>query len=120
MTQKNAKNNSPRDHHHKVHDIPHVPEVAVLVQDEAHGDDLGAHLHGEDPHEDWLQLLQLQGQDGLVVVGNPGVHGHDNTVSHDGDDDQPFEGWPCHEPNKQSPANKSCLNITWMIISPMT
>lgn len=49
----------PRYNHNKVHDVPHVAEVGVLVEDEAHCDDLGAHLHSEDPHEDGLQLLQL-------------------------------------------------------------
>ena len=34
-----------------------VPEVGVRVQDEAHGQDLGAHLHSVDTCEDWLQLL---------------------------------------------------------------
>ncbi len=49
----------PRDDNHKVHDVPGVSEVGVGVEDEAHGDDLGAHLHREDAHEDRLQLLQL-------------------------------------------------------------
>ena len=93
----------PRYNHNKVHDVPHVAEVGVLVEDEAHRDDLGAHLHSEDPHEDGLQLLQLQGEDGFVVAGNPGVHGHDDTVAHDGDNDEPFEGRPGDEPDKQSP-----------------
>ena len=37
----------PRHHHHEVHDVPHIPEVGVLVEDEAHRHYLGAHLHGE-------------------------------------------------------------------------
>ena len=73
------------------------------MEDEAHGDNLGAHLHREDPHEHGLQLLQLQGEDGLVVAGDPRVHGHDDTVAHDGDDNEPLEGGPGDEPDKQSP-----------------
>ena len=41
----------------KVHDVPGVPQVRVWVEDEAHGNDLGAHLHGEDPEEVGLQLV---------------------------------------------------------------
>ena len=79
------------------------------MEDEAHGDDLGAHLHREDAHEDRLELLQLQRQDGLVVARYPGVHGHDHAVAHDGDDDQPLEGRPCHEPDKQPPETQQHL-----------
>ena len=73
------------------------------MKNESHGNDFSAHLHGENSHEDRLKLLQLQGQDGLVVVGDPGVHGHDHAVRHDRDDDQPLKGGPSHEPNKQPP-----------------
>ena len=76
------------------------------MEDEAHGYDLGAHLHSEDSHEHRLQLLQLQGQDGLVVASDPGVHGHDDAVAHDGDDNHPLEGCPSDEPDKQSPELK--------------
>ena len=41
----------------KVHDVPGVPQIRVWVEDEAHGNDLGAHLHGEDPEEVGLQLV---------------------------------------------------------------
>ena len=34
-----------------------VPEVGVGVHDEAHGENLGAHLHGVDARENWFQLL---------------------------------------------------------------
>ena len=44
----------------EVHDVPHVAHVAVLVEDESHGEDPRAHLHREDDHEDGLELL-LQG-----------------------------------------------------------
>ena len=47
----------PRDDDNKVHDVPGVPEVGVRMEDEAHGHDLGDHLHGEDAHEVRLQLL---------------------------------------------------------------
>lgn len=57
------------------------------MKDESHGDNFCAHLHSEDSHKDWLKLLELKGQDGLVIVGDPAVHGHDHTVGHDGDDD---------------------------------
>jgi len=73
------------------------------MKDEPHGHNLGAHLHGEDTHEDRLQLLQLKGQDRLVVVRYPAVHGHDHAVGHDGDDNQPFKRRPGHKPNKQAP-----------------
>ena len=47
----------PRHNDNKVHDVPGVPQVRVWVEDEAHGNDLGAHLHGEDPEEVGLQLV---------------------------------------------------------------
>ena len=47
----------PRCHHEEVHEVPGVPHVASLVEHEAEGEDLGAHLRGEDHHEDNLQLL---------------------------------------------------------------
>ena len=56
------------------------------MKDESHGNYFGAHLHSKDSHEDRLELLQLKGQDGLVIVRNPTVHGHDHTVGHNGDD----------------------------------
>ena len=73
------------------------------MKDESHGHDLGAHLHGEDAHEDRLQFLQLEGEDSLVIVRNPAVHAHHHAVGHDGDDDQPLEGRPGNKPNKQAP-----------------
>lgn len=94
--------NLPRHNDHKVHDIPHVAKIRVFMKNESHGNDFGAHFHSKDNHKDYLKLLQLQGQDGLVVVGDPGVHGHDDTIGHDGDDDQPFKWRPGHKPNKQS------------------
>ena len=51
---------SPGHDHNEVHDVPCVPEVGVRVEDEAHGHDLGDHLHGEDAHEVRLQLLLQQ------------------------------------------------------------
>lgn len=47
----------PRDDHDKVHDVPRVPEVAVLVEDKPVGQDFDNHLQGEDAHEDGLQLF---------------------------------------------------------------
>ena len=41
----------PRDDDHKVHDVPHVPQVAAGVQDESLSQDLEARLHGEDAQE---------------------------------------------------------------------
>ena len=54
-------------------------------------------------HEDWLQLLQLEGEDGLVVVGDSAVHWHNHAVGHNGDDYQPLKRRPSHEPDKQTP-----------------
>ena len=89
------------------------------MENESHGHYLGAHLDSEDSlqrynlnalkslllryHKDWLQLLQLEGEDGLVVVGDPAVHRHDHAVGHDGDDYQPLKRGPSHEPDKQTP-----------------
>lgn len=39
--------NLPGDHDHKVHDVPHAPEVAAGVEDEALRQDLEGGLHGE-------------------------------------------------------------------------
>ena len=89
------------------------------MEDEAHRHYLGAHLDSEDSlqrynlnalksllvryHKDWLQLLQLEGKDGLVVVGDSAVHRHDHAVGHNGDDYQPLKWGPSHEPDKQTP-----------------
>jgi hypothetical protein len=40
------------------------------VEYEAHGDDLGAHLHREDAHEDRLQLLQLMERERFGLAGS--------------------------------------------------
>ena len=40
--------NVPRYHDNKIHDVPHVPEVGVLVENESHRHYLGAHLDCED------------------------------------------------------------------------
>ena len=88
------------------------------MEDEAHGYDLGAHLHREDAHEDRLQLLQLQRQDGLVLVGDPGVHGHDDTVGHDGDDDQPFKRRPSDKPDKKASENKNSEHMNHGLFRP--
>ena len=79
------------------------------MEDETHGDDLGAHLHCKDPHEVGLQLLQLKGEDSLVSVGKVSVHGHDDTVGHDGQDDAVLERSAVDEPLHQS--SKVCQSI---------
>ena len=59
---------SPRDDDDKVHDVPEVPHVAVGVEDEAEGQDLGAHLDREDHHEDGLQVfLQSDGENDFKI-----------------------------------------------------
>ena len=40
------------------------------------------------------------------------AHGTYHTVGHDGDDDHPFEGGPCDEPNKKSPGRQKLENQT--------
>ena len=42
---------SPGDDDDKVHDVPHVPEVAARVEHEALRQDLEARLHSEDAQE---------------------------------------------------------------------
>ena len=46
---------------------------------------------------------QFYGHDGLVIVGQFVVHRHDDTVGHDGDDDDPVEGWPVDQPGHHLP-----------------
>lgn len=41
----------PREHHHKVHDIPSIPQVRVLVEGEAQSQDLDPGFKTEDPNE---------------------------------------------------------------------
>ena len=48
---------SPRYDDDEVHDVPRIPQVTPLVTDEAVGQDLDRHLHGEDAHEHGLELL---------------------------------------------------------------
>ena len=58
--------------------------------------------------ESWMFVVgktthQLDGHDGLVIVGEFVVHGHDDTVGHDGDDDDPVEGRPVDQPSHHLP-----------------
>ena len=46
---------------------------------------------------------QLKGQHRLVPARQVGVHGHDDTVGDDSQDDQPLEGGPADEPHEQPP-----------------
>ena len=55
-----ADRNSPRDDDDKVHDVPHVPEVAARVEHEALRQDLEARLHREDAQEVGLGRLLRQ------------------------------------------------------------
>ena len=98
-----------RDDHDEIHDVPGIPQVRVRVEDKTHRDNLGAHLDSEDSHEVRLQLLQLQGEDCLVSVGQVGVHGHDHTVGHDGQDDAVLERSAVDKPLHQS--SKMCQSI---------
>ena len=50
-----------------------------------------------------LDTCQLYGHDGLVVIWKLVVQSHDNTVGHDGDDDDPLEGRPVDQPGHQLP-----------------
>ena len=44
---------------------------------------------------------QFDGHDGLVVVGELVVEGHNDAVGHDGEDDDPLEGRPVNQPGHQ-------------------
>ena len=46
---------------------------------------------------------QFYGHDGLVIVGQFVIHRHDDTVCHDGDDDDPVEGRPVDQPGHHLP-----------------
>ena len=45
---------SPRGHDKEVHEVPGISHVTSLVEHEAQSEYLGAHLRGEDHHEDDL------------------------------------------------------------------
>lgn len=47
----------PREDHHEVHDIPAVPKVGALVENEAQGYDLDARLEAKDPNEVRLRVI---------------------------------------------------------------
>ena len=49
------------------------------------------------------ETYQLYGHDGLVIVGQFVIHRHDDTVCHDGDDDDPVEGRPVDQPRHHLP-----------------
>ena len=66
---------------------------------------------------------QLEGEHGLVSVGEVGVHGHDDAVGDDGQDDAVLEGAAVDQPLHQPPdgvggfedeqaANKRDIDIT--------
>lgn len=48
---------SPREHHHKVHDVPSIPQVGVLMEGETKCQDLYSRLKTEDPYEVWLCVI---------------------------------------------------------------
>ena len=116
----------PWDHHDEIHDVPGVPEIGVRVEDETHGDNLGAHLHCEDSHEVRLEFLlniiihfnqvlflcecyQLKCKNCFVSIRKVSVHGHDHTVGHDGQDDAVLERSAVDKPLHQS--SKMCQSI---------
>ena len=58
----------------------------------------------------WVNILEeigvvadLECEDGLVAVGEVGIHGHDHTVGYDRQDDQVLERGPAHKPDKHPP-----------------
>ena len=91
------------------------------MENESHGHYLGAHLDSEDSHEVRLQLLlniiihlnqtlilcdcyQLKCKNCFVSIRKVSVHGHDDAVAHDGEDDAVLErsavDKPLHQPSK--------------------
>ena len=62
------------------------------MEDESQCDDLEGELDGEDDEEVVLGGLQLDGQQGLVVVGQVLLHGHHDAGCDDGDQNRPLEG----------------------------
>ena len=58
----------PRNDDNEVHDVPQVPHITVLVQNESQGQDFGTHFDGEDYHKDGFQVfLQKSKQAPLLV-----------------------------------------------------
>lgn len=47
----------PCEDHHEVHDVPAVPKVGALVENEAQGYDLDARLEAKDPDEVRLRVI---------------------------------------------------------------
>ena len=54
-------------------------------------------------HQSMYLTHQLEGEHGLVSVGEVGVHGHDDAVGDDGQDDAVLEGAAVDEPLHQPP-----------------
>ena len=65
----------PRYHNNKIHDVPHVPQVGVLVENESHRHYLGAHLHSEDSEEVRLQFV-LKSRKFYFVLSQFRADGH--------------------------------------------
>lgn len=47
----------PREDHHEVHDIPAIPQVGALMENEAQGYDLDSRLKAKDPDEIGLRVI---------------------------------------------------------------
>ena len=62
------------------------------MENESQGNDLEGELDGEDDEEVVLGGLQLDGQQGLVVVGQVLLHGHHHAGGDDRDQNRPLEG----------------------------
>lgn len=48
---------SPGEHHHKVHDVPSVPQVGVLMKGKTKGKNLYSRLKTEDPYKVRLRII---------------------------------------------------------------
>ena len=90
-------------HNAKVQHVPCVPQVGVLVQEEAHGTYFSYALYDENPSEKYIDLglhvVELRDVVGIISSSKV-VRCHQNGVHNDHSRDEPFEPFPLAEPDQ--------------------
>jgi len=81
----------------EVEDIPGIPEISILVLEEALCDDLHNALGSEDEEENVFNFFQNCICFVGILAGERGVHRQTDTVAHDGEKYEEVKGFPFNE-----------------------
>jgi len=83
----------------EVQDVPGIPQVGVLMLEEALGNDLHDTLGSEDEEEDIFNFFQYSIRLIGVLARKGGVHCQAHAVAHDGEQDEKVKWLPLHKSN---------------------